>query len=620
MKGLAVVILLLGGLLRLYMLGTRGFWGDEIWTAQASTSQLTSIFQYYLSYPGPLTFLLGHAALRILGDVPLEFALRWPSTIASVLCLAVFFVLAYRYAGGAGALVGMLLLAVAPYQVWYAQEARFYAWSTLLALLGTYALVRALDEPPRNRYWLVFGLANVANLYNQPLPAVLLLLGQSVLIGIWLLLSPSHRPIIGKALVMYVLIAAAYWPVIQRVIITGRMDAFNSETFLAYQDFAFWLALADTVHITVDQFAAGGVTAWVYLTLFLGGLLAVARQRQWKLFALALAPPLAAVLLFAIARPRTGFLVRYALYAQPFYYLGIAAGIRALAGWSGATFHRVAIRRGTAPPGAAGMTRIITVGLVALLTAVSLLQVRQSYSRAKINDWRAVARYVDAHVQPGDLIVGSRWFKDALGWYLQRRDQVTMSVDDNPAVLEDLAHGRRLWYLQLGPATSDVSLALRRSLPVIAPMAWQDATLDYAADSFFPISEPRVKVRLSEGGPTAVARFYDEMPSAPGGNSYRILLPGEQAVVQLALPADGGARVLTVSYYHNARTVFTVTVDGLEPTTLRGPAGVWSEARIPIAAGAGDTVTVRVQSSGEHPGRLHALRLAPVYRLTPRVP
>ncbi|QLQ05482.1 MAG: hypothetical protein HZY76_04865 [Anaerolineae bacterium] len=215
------------------------------------------------------------------------------------------FVLAYRYAGGAGALVGMLLLAVAPYQVWY-------AGGPVLRLVdpaGAAGDLRArarLDEPPRNRYWLVFGLANVANLYNQPLPAVLLLLGQSVLIGIWLLLSPSHRPIIGKALVMYVLIAAAYWPVIQRVIITGRMDAFNSETFLAYQDFAFWLALADTVHITVDQFAAGGVTAWVYLTLFLGGLLAVARQRQWKLFALALAPPLAAVLLFAIARPRTG--------------------------------------------------------------------------------------------------------------------------------------------------------------------------------------------------------------------------------------------------------------------------------------------------------------------------
>lgn len=609
--GAAAAILLLGGLLRLHALGARGFWGDEIWTAQASVSQPASILRYYLSYPGPLYYLLGHVAVAVLGNVSLEFALRLPSVIASLLCLAVFFALAHRYAGPAVALLGMLLLAVAPYQVWYAQEARFYGWSTLLALLATYALLRALDEPRPNRFWVVFGVTSVANLYNQPLPASLALAGQLALAGIWLLFSRPRRLIVGKTFAAYVLIAAAYWPVIQRVLTTGRMDAFNSQSFLAYQVLDFWVTLAGTAREMVDKFAAGGVSGWLFLAFFVAGLVAMARQRQWKLLAITLVPLLTAVLLFAAARPRTGFLVRYVLYVQPLYLLGVAAGILATAAWLGTMLQRLAVRRDGASPTPAGWAGLIAAGLVVLLTTRALLQVSQSYTVAKINDWRAVARYVDAHVQPGDLIVGNRWFKDALSWYLQHKDQVTMSPDNNEDVLEDLAGGRRIWYLQLGPSKGDVSAAMQQHLQTIAPTAWEEIKLDYATDSFFPVSESPVEVRLGEGGPTAVAQFYDEMPAGAGKTSYRILPPGDHVVVQLALPATRGARALEISHYHNPRSTLAVSLDEMDPVVLRGEAGIWLETRVPIPANVGDTVTVRVQSIGEHPARLHALRLVP---------
>lgn len=607
-SGTVVVILLVGALLRLYALGARGLWGDEIWTAQASVSQTEAILQYYLSYPGPLYFLLGHATLAILGDVPAEFALRLPSAIASVLSLVVFLALAYRYAGRAVALVGMLLLAVAPYQVWYAQEARFYAVSTLLALLATYALVRALDEPQRNRFWVIFGLSSIANLYNQPLPAALALAGQMLLVVTWLLLSRQRRQIITKGIATYVVIVAGYWPVIQRVSTTGRMDAFNAQTFLAYQVYDFWTTLAGATRITIDKFAAGGASSWLFLVFCVVGLLAMARHRQWKLLAITFLPLLAALLAFAAGRPRTGFLVRYVLYLQPLYLLAVAAGVVAAATWLSQVAGRMRAGREADHRSITRVAGITALGFAVLLTTISLLQVRQSYSVAKINDWRAIARYLDAHVQPGDLIVGNRWFQDALIWYLHRRDQVTMATDRNESVLDDLYRGRRTWYLQLGPGTGIVSRALVRQLEVIAPAAWQEPGLDYTS-SFFPVSEYMVEARLGDGGPAAMARFYDDPPAIEGDNPYRILRPGESVQVQLALPAAGRTRFLEVTHYPLPSSALVVTIEAAAPVTVRGPVDTWLETRLPVPPVAGDLVTVRVQNVGQRADRLYKLQL-----------
>ncbi len=44
-SGSVVAILLIGALLRLYALGARGFWGDEIWNNPRPFSSTTSVIQ-----------------------------------------------------------------------------------------------------------------------------------------------------------------------------------------------------------------------------------------------------------------------------------------------------------------------------------------------------------------------------------------------------------------------------------------------------------------------------------------------------------------------------------------------------------------------------------------------
>ncbi len=603
--GAVAAIVLLGALLRLHALGARGFWGDEIWTAQASLAPPADILRYYINYPGPLYYLLGHATLRILPDAPQELAVRLPSALASSLCLLVFFALAWRYAGRAAALVGTLLLAAAPYQVWYAQEARFYAWSTLLALVATYALLRALDDPDKNRFWVLFGLSSIANLYNQPLSAAIALIGQLVLAGAWWVNTRQRRQIVIKVLVTYAVIAASYWPIVQRVSTTGRMDAFDLETFLAYDVHDFWVTLIRSVTATIDKFAAGGLSGWLFLTFFLVGLLVTIRQRQWKLAAIVLLPLATALLAFAIGRPRTGFIVRYVLYLQPLYLLGVAVGLTAAAAWLG---RRVALVRGQTPQTGVWVAGFVVVGLAILLTTISLLQVRQSYAVAKINDWRAVARYLDAHIRPGDLIVGNRWFNPALSWYLQNRDQVTLSTDSNERVLEDLANGRRVWFVRLGPTQGDVSTELKRRLPIVAPVSWQDRALDYR-DDFFPASEYPVQLRFRGRGPLAVARFYDEIPAVAGEEPYRILRPGESVRVRLTLPAGHAARYLAITHNPHPHAALAVTIEDAAPVRVRDPEDTWQTTHLRVPDAAGDTVTVRVHNVGERADRLRQLEL-----------
>jgi hypothetical protein len=521
----------------------------------------------------------------------------------------VFFALARRYVGRGVALVGMLLLAVAPYQVWYAQEARFYAWSTLLALLATYALLRALDEPHANRFWIVFGLSSVAGLYNQPLSAAVALAGQMALAGVWLLFSSQRRQIVVKTLVTYVLITASYWPVFQRVNMTGRMDAFRPQTFLAYHVYDFWVTLVGAARETVDKFAAGGVSSWLFLALFLVGVLAMARQRRWKLLAVCLLPLLTALLAFAAGRPRTGFIVRYVLYLQPIYLLAVAVGLTTAAAWVGKTIGRVFASHVPARQATAWAAGIVALGLLAVMLALSLWQVQQSYTLAKINDWRAIARYLDAHIRPGDLIVGNRWFEPALSWYLQRTDEVTMSTDRNESVLDDLYRGRRTWYLRLGPTKGIVRPVLERKLETIAPEAWQEPGWNYVTTGFFPVSEYMVLARFIEGEPTAMARFYDVLPTLEDDLSHRFLRPGERVHVQLALAAGKDARFLDITHYANPQATLSVTIDEAAPIIVSGQENTWLETRLPVPASAGDTVTVRVQNVGQRADKLHKLQL-----------
>jgi hypothetical protein len=135
--------------LRFLGLGNADLWGDEAFSVMTSLgppSKLLQILATAEPHPPLYPFLLV-GWLRLFGSS--EFAARLPSAFAGIATVAAAAALAKAFAprsdqrrAAVAALVGGLLVAVSPFQVWYSQEARMYAQVSFFATLATLALLR----------------------------------------------------------------------------------------------------------------------------------------------------------------------------------------------------------------------------------------------------------------------------------------------------------------------------------------------------------------------------------------------------------------------------------------------------------------------------------------------
>ena len=130
-----------GVLLRFAFLGTDSFWLDEAFSVSEVLKH--SARELWAASPDPnhpsLYFVILLEFLQLFGTS--EFAARLPSALASIGNLGLLFILARRVGLTTfTALAAVMLLALAPVDMWYAQEARMYALVTTTGLLFAIAL------------------------------------------------------------------------------------------------------------------------------------------------------------------------------------------------------------------------------------------------------------------------------------------------------------------------------------------------------------------------------------------------------------------------------------------------------------------------------------------------
>jgi len=134
-SALLLAIVVLAAALRLYRLEAQPLWIDE----EASLEDALAFGRAGLAglatdHVAPLHTMLLWAVSRLGGMS--EWVLRLPSVVAGVLCVPLTFALARRLFDDARvALLSAMLVAVSPFAIWYAQEARMYALLMLLALV-----------------------------------------------------------------------------------------------------------------------------------------------------------------------------------------------------------------------------------------------------------------------------------------------------------------------------------------------------------------------------------------------------------------------------------------------------------------------------------------------------
>jgi mannosyltransferase len=139
---------LLALLLRAADLGAQSLWFDETYTALIASLPLGRAFEALIAdgvHP-PLFYLLEGIMLRLGRG---EALLRLPSVMAGSVSVPLIYILAKRWLGSRVALLTAGLLAVSPFGVWYARDARMYALLGMLSILSMVFYDRLLERPSR---------------------------------------------------------------------------------------------------------------------------------------------------------------------------------------------------------------------------------------------------------------------------------------------------------------------------------------------------------------------------------------------------------------------------------------------------------------------------------------
>jgi hypothetical protein len=162
--GLAA-ILVAALLLRLYRLD-HGIWVDEIlaWVKYMHLS-LGEIVTTYDDQNNHLLFtLLARTSFLLFGES--IWALRLPAVLFGVASIWALYLFAASVAGRREALLSAAFFAVSYHHVWFSQNARGYTGILFWTILGSWLLVRALDER-RRVLWLLYAISAALGAYTH---------------------------------------------------------------------------------------------------------------------------------------------------------------------------------------------------------------------------------------------------------------------------------------------------------------------------------------------------------------------------------------------------------------------------------------------------------------------
>ncbi|HTP07077.1 MAG TPA: glycosyltransferase family 39 protein [Anaerolineae bacterium] len=143
---LVLVIAVIGGALRVLYLDKNGLWLDEtfsIWVANHNVADMLQWITRIDQHP-PLYYLLLHYWMAFNGDTP--YYARLLSAIIGAGTIPMIYLIGKRLAGVVVGLIAAMILALSPFNLYYAQETRMYTLLMFNAAVAIYALVRLLTD------------------------------------------------------------------------------------------------------------------------------------------------------------------------------------------------------------------------------------------------------------------------------------------------------------------------------------------------------------------------------------------------------------------------------------------------------------------------------------------
>lgn len=493
------LIIVLAAALRLYGLGDQSLWFDEA----ASVRIVRQDFRAMLAsirdderIP-PLHYLILYAWVRVFG--PAEWSVRLPSALAGIGAVWLLYLFARRLFGAVPALVAALLLAVAPFQIQYAQEARAYSLMLLLSLGSCLLFVRLLQtEKPRARFDAAYVLVSAAALYSH-LYALFTLIAQAMSYAIeWL---RPDKPLFGarRWMVAQIAIFSLFLPWLPIAIRWARSVGSG-----------FWVApmTARDLFGTYATYAGGSLLALLLLMIAAVGVFAQRRNIRGVslMLALAVLPVVVPVIVSILTKPT--FTPRYGIVAPAALYALVGCGVAAL-------------RNGA-------VQSVIAIALAAL----SLQGMRAIPEKP---DWRGLVAHVGRVARPGDYVIMTpRRSTYLYDYYATHADIRRKGFDSGAIPLSvPLEPGVTVWFIYEPGTFSPTSILQRGGWYVRSRQAFRHLAVLELENNEAPI----------DPAPAAPATTPASAPVATPRNVSQKMRPTREAMIPANSPHEVLPRV-----------------------------------------------------------------------------
>lgn len=412
-----LIILFLGLILRIYNLGTEGFWVDEGFSSMTSRLSLFQIVQQTSqdSHP-PLYYFILHYWIHLFGVS--EFSTRFLSVIFGFFAILMIYVVGTLIFNKNVGIISSLILALSVFHIHFSQEARMYSLLTLLTLLSMYFFIK-LIHGVNHKFLIGYILSSILLMYTHYFGLVILIT-QNIYFFTMFLFKEENKLSVTKWILLQIILAVLYIPWINFILTS--MSAFTDHvtwvvrpginslisTFSIYSGRKLNLPLF--LIVSLFSILSSIATYKKFEGKFNGKqFLNYIKDFSWNIN-ISNANKIYFLLLWLLTTILLPFIIslfknpiydtRFTIAASLSFYILIAKGIDNI------------------------NNKHIKVTVILLIIIFSLNAVGREYTTINRQQCREVADYIDNNVDPGDLLLYTEGFthKYCFDYYSKRTD------------------------------------------------------------------------------------------------------------------------------------------------------------------------------------------------------
>lgn len=437
------LVLLAAFAVRLYRLGVSSLWYDETVSVYLAQQELAELIRHTAGdiHP-PLYYILLHFWGRLAGWS--EFAMAFVSFWFSILLIALVYRITREWINARVALIAAILIAISPYNLWYAQEVRMYTLGATLGLVSVYFLVRLLrPQTTDNRHqsifsrdWIAYVVVSALGLYTLYYFAFLLVFENLVAL-VWLI---RHSPLTTHSNFRFAFYFLRAWILSQLAILILYLPWLPIAIHQAIDPpVPPWRSFTALPQVLLESFSALALGQSIDPVMALPILFVVAtvllialwRHRQPSavgglfLFGYTFVPLL---IMYALSLWKPLYHVRYVFLYSPAFYILLALGI-------------TKIRRSSFV-----LRLLVFVFYFFLLTGSAFSAYNFWFApRYAKDDLRGAVNYLAEHWRPGDAILINAgytytafvyYYDQPIAWRGRLNEYASQSANDGAIVLQ----------------------------------------------------------------------------------------------------------------------------------------------------------------------------------------